>query len=533
VLDYTEVFPIYGPPGTGKTTTCVALVSDLIEKGVDPQQIAYVAFTKKAAYEAVDRVATKLGVTKNSLKYFTTIHAMANRAYKAEHPDTRQLMKPSDFEAIGERLSMPVRAHWSITEDADFVGSGAAQYGSGDFAMSQINLSRARGIALDDQLANYAKPEDFLRSDCMPQEIIRFHTYLEKYKHTEGKYDFNDMLERTSTCAPLPVRYAIIDEAQDLSAAQWTVCHNLLRDCRQVWVAGDDDQAIYSFSGADAHTFLSMGSNPNARVLERTWRLPKAIYDYAAKLIEPVKQRVPKEWHTEKEEGMVDSLPLLNLPIEEGDWLLLVRNRQHMRTFEELLRVKGFGYRLDGRASVAPATVEAIKAWEMVRTGKPITVDAAYRMYSKLPVGKALQHGVKSTVKTLLKEEGVTEQVTWDDLPGMKANRERAWFEVLQLGSPQAMNYYRQVARHGELFKEPRIRVNTIHGVKGGEADNVAILPSMGRMTWDNAFNNFRPDGGTLDDEHRCAYVAATRAKQNLYIINDPTDLQFPYHQYL
>jgi superfamily I DNA/RNA helicase len=151
MFNYAKVRPLYGPPGTGKTTRCIAIVSDLLKNGVDPRQIAYVAFTKKAAWEATDRVAKNLEVPKTGMEYFSTIHAMANRAYKAQFPDSLQVMKPRDWEAIGKRLSMPVRAHWRITDDADFVGSGAAQYGAGDFAMTQIGLAHARSIPLREQ----------------------------------------------------------------------------------------------------------------------------------------------------------------------------------------------------------------------------------------------------------------------------------------------------------------------------------------------------------------------------------------------
>ncbi len=49
MFEYAKVCPIYGPPGTGKTTKCIAIVAALLEDNVDPKQIAYIAFTNKAA----------------------------------------------------------------------------------------------------------------------------------------------------------------------------------------------------------------------------------------------------------------------------------------------------------------------------------------------------------------------------------------------------------------------------------------------------------------------------------------------------
>jgi DNA helicase-2/ATP-dependent DNA helicase PcrA len=64
----------------------------------------------------------------------------------------------------------------------------------------------------------------------------------------------------------------------------------------------------------------------------------------------------------------------------------------------------------------------------------------------------------------------------------------------------------------GELDVEPRITISTIHGAKGAEAENVAIISDMTRNTADA----FRRDP---DSEHRVFYVAVTRARENLYLI--------------
>ena len=524
MFDYAEVFPIFGPPGTGKTTTCVEIVKKLIEDGVEPGQIAYVAFTKKAAFEAQERVASQLGIPKTGMTYFSTIHAMGNRAYKAEFPDSLRVMKAYDFEAVGDRVSMPVRAHWKITEDADFVSSGGVEYGSGDAALSQINLARARGITLEEQIKQFANLDDLRRFDCFPEDIIQFEQTLKSYKQAEGMFDFNDMLERTEACAPLPVRYAIIDEAQDLSAAQWRVCDSLMRNCKKVWIAGDDDQAIYRFSGADATTFLGMGKHDNARVLEQSYRLPEQVFHFANRIISNVSERVPKDWHTEKSKGKIQSVMIdhaMDKASRDGEWLLLVRNRGFMRAYETQLRAMTVPYLTDGRSSLSHAILVAIKAWEKVRTDKPITPTEAASIYKQMDTG--VKRGFKTVLKRKLLEQG-KEVCVFDDLiaNGLAMGRDVPWFDALDDIDPKMMGYLRGVAKRGELFTKPRINLNTIHGVKGGEADNVVILPDMGRLT----HTQFEQ---SPDDEHRCAYVAATRAKTNLYIVISHAKLQYPY----
>ena len=68
------MFRIFGPPGTGKTTTLLNMVDEALEAGTHPHQIAFLAFTRKAANEARDRAAERFGLDAiNDLIYFRTL----------------------------------------------------------------------------------------------------------------------------------------------------------------------------------------------------------------------------------------------------------------------------------------------------------------------------------------------------------------------------------------------------------------------------------------------------------------------------
>jgi superfamily I DNA/RNA helicase len=69
--------------------------------------------------------------------------------------------------------------------------------------------------------------------------------------------------------------------------------------------------------------------------------------------------------------------------------------------------------------------------------------------------------------------------------------------------------------KHGaKVTSEPRIRVGTVHSVKGAEADNVAFLTTVGQRCA-TAMEN--PD--QADEERRIAYVAVTRARRRLFVV--------------
>ena len=67
---------------------------------------------------------------------------------------------------------------------------------------------------------------------------------------------------------------------------------------------------------------------------------------------------------------------------------------------------------------------------------------------------------------------------------------------------------------------KPRIRLATIHGSKGGEADHVVLLPDMARRTHEEML--VQPE-----DEARVWYVAATRARRQLTLVKPRDKLHY------
>jgi len=87
-----------------------------------------------------------------------------------------------------------------------------------------------------------------------------------------------------------------------------------------------------------------------------------------------------------------------------------------------------------------------------------------------------------------------------------------------QLNIPEESKLYMKslITNGDDLFSEPRIKVSTIHGVKGEECENVVLFTDLEKIIYESALRNPNP-------EHRLFFVGITRTKENLYIMQ-PTE---------
>ena len=96
------------------------------------------------------------------------------------------------------------------------------------------------------------------------------------------------------------------------------------------------------------------------------------------------------------------------------------------------------------------------------------------------------------------------------------------WYKAFAGLDPETENYIRNMLANDEkITQTPRITLSTIHGAKGGEADNVLLLPDITKSALDH--NDIDPD-----ELHRLFYVAVTRAKKSLHIL-EPRNYERAY----
>lgn len=490
---------VLGPPGCGKTTELLRLVDEQLQKGTRPDKIAFISFTRKAVNEARSRAAERFGFGHDELKYFRTVHSLM---FELNHHTRKDVVGIEHYREIGELLGVEFAG--GRVDESTGMPIGNAE---GDTHLFVHSLARARTVSLEEQWRECDIEDLDYRS------VERTVKAVDSYKQTHGLVDFTDMLEiYCNTGSPLDIDVAFIDEAQDLSMLQWQCLSVLLGDCPLVVIAGDDDQAIYRWSGADVSSFLSLAGE--RRILDQSYRCPQQVHRLAGLISGRITNRIPKQWKSRQEVGKVariHDLAAFDLEKLEGTTLLLARNTFLLADFQEQLKKRGLPFlTAHGQHSVIPSRARAIVAWGLLQKGEAVAASEIKMVYDLLRVGVGVARGHKSLTK--IDSKGKYTQEHLRENFGLLA--QGVWFDALDAIPGKDIAYYRGVLRAGRSITEtPTISVNTVHGIKGGEADNVIISPDM-------AWRSYREMEKSPEDEARVAYVAVTRAKKNLYLLS-------------
>jgi len=179
-----------------------------------------------------------------------------------------------------------------------------------------------------------------------------------------------------------------------------------------------------------------------------------------------------------------------------------------LRAVEEMVRDAGYVYRTRQENSIAEEDVANMKIWEDVRKNPGKLVSAGEL--------RALHKALGLTVPMLREIDD------HDPRKYFERALDWPWYDALTGISRNRLNYYMACVRRGErLTEKPRIRIETIHGVKGAQADNVMLLTDMSSRTARGFDHN--PDA-----EHRVFYVGITRTKQQLNIIMPQGTSSYP-----
>ena len=484
-----HVYKVLGCPGAGKTTYLLNRVQDELASGVPPEKIGYFSFTRKAADEARDRALLKFPHlnAKSDFPWFRTLHSLAFKVLGARKGDVMQPEHYLEFSKLtGIEIGSVVDDYGTVKTDNPIVNA--------------INMARLAG---EDLRVHYNKSD--LEIEWHHFEYVD--RALRHFKVSHNLIDFTDMLndacDRPELMPELDV--VIVDEAQDLSRMQWKLVHLLLSKCQRGYVASDADQALYLWAGADIDSLFSLEGE--TVVLEQSWRVPAAIHRLADSVVRRIRHRFEKKWLPRDYEGEVHTYASYeHVPVHEGEWLILASSNYLLGPIADNLRSRGLLYQKNNYSSIPETVLNAVYGWERLRAGKGVSADQVAAVYRHLPT-TALKTGhktFKGDPESLFKMEDLKAHF------GLLAEP-APWFEALTKIGDDRVQYIRAMIRRGTKFsRKPQITLSTIHGAKGGEADNVMLLLDL----TPKFMNDREPD-----DILRMLYVALTRSKKTLHLV--------------
>lgn len=456
-------------------------LSTYLDAGGAPDRVAFVSFSRRAIHEVV----AKLDRNPEDFPYFRTIHSTAYHFLELKRDDVFQRKHWKQF---SELVGLPLTA--AGYEEPLWDGT------MGDKCMALYNLARSRGTTPEVEWQRAMLPNLTL---SILHDIIR---QYEKFKEVNALWDFHDMITRAD--GELPVDVLFVDEAQDTSRAQWTFLRKVARNVPRIILAGDDDQAVYAWSGADEgalRRFLGKRT-----VLPQSYRLPFEIKKLADSIIGRVHQRLPKQFdpRLDPETGEVVKgevtfrNDLGSLDLRNGEtWLLLARSNYQLDEYRDYARSQGVVYTLpDGTWSNTLPAVRAAICYERLRRGHEVP---------RADV-RAMMAFTATTVQKL------PPVVVWENIFS-EEDKSKTWMHGLPHISGSDREYIRALRSSGEsVTKAGRVRIGTVHSVKGAEAENVILKSDISERV---AFGARRDP----DAELRVQYVGVTRASKSLHVL--------------
>lgn len=459
------IYKIYGPPGTGKTYTLIEKAKEYLDLGTPPHKIGYFAFTRKAAKEALSRMPLE----PKKLVYFQTLHSFAYHQLSLNDTD---IMQPYHYEDLGKQLNIKVKYHDKYNDEEIHYLTCDNEY------FQLIGRAINRDITIREEFDRGEHDKKNVKWSILKHIDANF----KEYKTANKLNDFNDIIKRVIEKDKLPqFEVVFIDEAQDLSPLQWKLYDKLKEYTNDIYLAGDDDQAIFGWAGADVDRFITEPAEET--VLEQSQRIARQIQEESIKPIENIRGlRKQKEYLPKDEEGHVSYISNFGqVDLSKGKWLILARTSSKLIELMKELKKENYYFQSNkGRSYNRKIYKAAIN----------------YTLFCK---------GEEIAEKYLKDIHEFTEN---------KIDKSKPWYEAFTNANQKEINYIRILLEKGEdLDSDARIWFSTIHTIKGGESDNVILSLHQGSKVQKSIKRSIEKS----DEENRVWYVAITRAKYNLY----------------
>jgi DNA helicase-2/ATP-dependent DNA helicase PcrA len=510
---HSKTIKIFGPPGTGKTTKLLGRVEKYLERGVKPNEVAYFSFTRKAVKEAVERFKFKFPFIKDEdLNNVRTIHSFCRQSFREipvmdDDGDMREFeggMGNISLEYDDSYSDVRIRKNWPLRI-----------------------YDKARNMMIDPVLA-------YRRERVKKVSLEKYINTIKSYEEFKQQHrvDFTDMIERYIEVATPPnFKLLIIDEAQDLTPLQWKFVYKLAEAAERVYVAGDDDQAIYEWNGALVKIFQEF---PGRKVvLKYSHRLNKQIHSFAKLIRTKIKNTEEKEFNCGLGEGNVMLFKKFQeIPFHAftGKWYILARIRECVKELTDEAQKIGLYYEnVKGKKSFDIYQYKAIKIWTDLIGGRAITKDDAVLCYEYIQEIARGYRKLDSKAWLEIDPNYLMDFETLQVVGGLETTKKKEpWYDAFnrKFSDPQKRYFFKMEKLNIDLNTKANIIIDTIHQVKGGEAENVVLYA---KTNWPSDF-----DGKNLDaksNEARVWYTGSTRSKKNLFLLGTTHKYSFPLAQ--
>ena len=466
-----DVTVLLAPAGAGKTTWCIEKIKQLIvEYNAEASEIAFITFTRKGVEEGVKRVLESVDVLVDDLSYFKTFHSMTFNELGYTRGmlfDKRHIRKFNNF------FSFKLQ-----TEESSIVS-----FDSKLLALYDAERSGKAISAMEDGI------------DAIKYK--RFVNAYNSFKQVYGLKDYYDcLIDYSNIGNPLPVKYAFIDEAQDLSKLQWSVAFRALANCDKIFIAGDDYQSIYKYAGAIPENLIAMSNRYTTIKLEKSYRLSKSVYTMAKGITDALSVAVQKEYIPVKNvQGKVEVLSSVDTLVNKiqlneknstkaTEWYLLFRCRTHIARMTSQLQRLVLPYHDNNGFCVRTPEISLIDKYYNFRKVGYSTEEKKLEFMTK--------YGIRDFNNCFTNSALFTEDRT---------------YTVLSYLEKYGMRRLKELSRG-----TPVVLISTVHKIKGGEARNVAFFLDCTEKVFHNRYVD-------MDSELRLLYVACTRAMEDLYLV--------------
>jgi DNA helicase-2/ATP-dependent DNA helicase PcrA len=524
----TFVHRIDGAPGAGKTHTLL----DVIEREVDENDIAladirYLNFTNAGKKDSKAALMDRLDGVDDDLadEVVGTFHSAA----------LRSVADAGYFDYDGDDIIQP-------SSDPEvyrsFARSQGINYGGGTLQdleeNGEIDGAADAFFAINDWLAStYRKPQDARKAPTrFPwRDVGTFERLRDEWQHFKRTYDpekrlweHHEYVEKAIAERVYPLATVLlIDEFQDLSPLEYKYYKEWRDngDVERIYIAGDPNQSIYSFRGADPRYFNGT-DHDDETVLNETYRCRGNIATIARRILQDSSGNDTRDFTARFDGGTVEyrtgGKNELQAALEAAtatdtdSVLLLTRTNRQWRQVAKFLRATGFPYGVLGTRGWSmwdkKEHMDLLEALRSMKAGERVESWAGLELLDAAP-----RSTDRKSVASM-DEDGFTASSLWDAFNDTRTVGEIV--DKLDIRSTYADAIKNALARDGHN-KPSQIRVGTIHTSKGLEADTAILFPSYGR----DMLDDYVKDRETHAEEHRVAYVGATRARKRLQVFTN------------